>query len=314
MKVHNKEVVLVTGASGLLGSNFILDFCTRYEIHAISQNRLFKHPAVVSHLFDLTAPGLETLLDKVRPTLILHFAAATNVDWCEENFEKAAQINVESTKRLALWSAEKNCKFVYMSTDSVFDGEKGNYTVNEKTNPINQYARTKLAGEDIAIQSNPKSLVVRSNIYGWNAQNQNSLAEWIISKLVKKEKVPGFSDVIFSPLLVNTLCANIVKMVDANLTGRWHLGCQPALSKYEFARLISRVFEYDEGLVSPVLVNIVNFKAKRPLNTSLICDNQLISYGILLPTIEEEVLKLKKLFDTGYTKRLKNTNPTINET
>ena len=129
----------------------------------------------------------------------MHCAAATNVDWCEDNPKQAEAINVQATADLAEIAAALNARFVYISTDSVFDGKRGDYAETDEPAPLNVYARSKLAGEQETLRLNAAAIVVRVSIYGWNAQKKESLAEWVLRRLEEGSDVPGFTDVFFTP-------------------------------------------------------------------------------------------------------------------
>ena len=88
-------------------------------------------------------------------------------------------------------------RLLYISTDSVFDGGRGNYSETDTPGPVNAYAKTKLHGEREVLRQNPTALIARVNFYGWNAQEKHSLAEWLLQQFTLGKLVPGFSDVFF---------------------------------------------------------------------------------------------------------------------
>ena len=160
-------------------------------------------------------------------------------------------MNAQVPGSLAQEARSIGARFVYISTDAVFDGRAGNYSETDLPNPINEYAKSKLRGEQEALRLNSESLILRVNIYGWNAQEKYSLAEWILRELAANGQVPGFSDVWFCPTLVNDLSEIIVDMLQRKLSGIYHAVGSEKINKYDFARKVAETFGYDPEQVKP---------------------------------------------------------------
>src|SRR5207248_7692393 len=137
---------------------------------------------------DLTeARAVRNGIASMRPKAIIHCAAATNVDWCEQHEQEAVDMNVGSSASVAEAARECNVQLMYVSTDAVFDGRRGGYDETDAPNPINVYSRTKLDGERQVAASHPSASIVRINTYGWSTQAKPSLAEWMLSQLQQGE-------------------------------------------------------------------------------------------------------------------------------
>jgi dTDP-4-dehydrorhamnose reductase len=301
-------MILVTGASGLLGANFLLHardigrevvgLCHLYPL-SVRNVRIF-----TADLTDFSA--VRALVLKLHPTVIIHGAAATSVDWCEDNSVETDRINVQASVHLASLAAELNAKFIYISTDSVFDGSRGQYSETDEPCPLNVYAQSKLRAEREVMQVNRGAVVARVNIYGWNAQQKQSLAEWILTQISSGKQVHGFTDVVFSPLLVNDLVEVLLRMLDLELTGIYHVAGSEATSKFEFARTLARIFDADIGLVVPARISDANLRAPRPRNTSLSTQKVELALGMRMPGVEAGLNRYKSLQDGGYVQRLKD--------
>jgi dTDP-4-dehydrorhamnose reductase len=250
--------------------------------------------------------GVRALVSKLHPTGIIHCAAATSVDWCEDNSVETDRINVQASVHLSGLAAELNAKFIHISSDSVFDGSRGQYSETDEPYPLNVYAESKLRAEREVMHVNPRAVVARVNIYGWNMQQKQSLAEWILTQLSSGKQVHGFTDVIFSPLLVNDLAEALLQMLDVELTGIYHVAGSEATSKFEFARTLARIFCADDGLVVPVRVSDANLRARRPCNTSLTTQKVQLALGMRMPGVEAGLHRYKSLQDGGYVQRLKD--------
>lgn len=298
--------LFLTGASGLLGANFLHTAVADFQITAVYAHHKVEHRGCSSVQADLQDRArILSVLDAIRPEWIVHFAAATNVDYCETNPSFAHELNVETTRTLASWAATHAAKMVYMSTDSVFDGKSGGYSEDSQTNPINVYAATKLQGEDVVRCASGEHLIVRANIYGWNAQPKHSLAEWMLSRFESGGRVPGFVDTTFAPLLVNTLSSLIIQLMKHGLHGTYHAACADPITKYGFARLLARAFGYPEVQVDQSRTGL-SLKAPRPLNTWLAADKLRDGLGIALPTLAEDLLMFRSLRENGFVAELKS--------
>src|SRR5262249_10037439 len=158
------------------------------------------------------------------PAQIVHCAALTNVDWCEDHPEEANRMNAESSGYLAQLALDIGAHFVHVSTDAVFDGKRMNYVETDQPAPLNVYGYSNQRWEQEVLGRNPSAVVARVNVYGWNAQNKLSLAEWILDQLTKGKSVPGFTDVFFTPILVNDLADVLFAALDRGLSGIYHIG------------------------------------------------------------------------------------------
>ena len=193
----------------------------------------------------------DRLLQSFRPKWVVHFAALTNVDWCERNPEETWQVNVEASSNLAQACQRFNAGLVYLSTDSVFDGKTGHYAEEDPPAPVNVYGRSKLAGEQAVQDKLQRCLIIRTNIYGWSVNAKSSLAEWILARLQSSQSVLGFSDVFFTPILTNDLSEILLDMMEQDLTGLYHVAGSESFSKYEFALHLVDVFGMGKKLVKP---------------------------------------------------------------
>jgi dTDP-4-dehydrorhamnose reductase len=301
-------MLVVTGASGLLGASVLQSAVDLgWETLGICHRHVIRDPALRIATLDLTdASATRKLLSELRPDAIVHCAAASNVDWCEDNPKQAEAINVRASAVLADTAAALNARFIYISTDAVFNGTKGMYAETDIPAPLNVYARTKLAGERETARHHPTATIVRVNIYGWNAQNKESLAEWILNRLESGQDVPGFTDVFFTPILVNDLVTVLFAMVQQELTGLYHVVGSERISKFEFARRVATTFGFDLARVTPCQVQDMNLKARRPFDISLNSEKIKIALGRPMPDVDAGLRAFRELRDRQYPQLLKS--------
>lgn len=301
-------MLVVTGASGLLGASVLrsaVEF--GWETVGLCHQHVMRDPAIHIAGVDLTDVSATCrLLFDLRPDAIVHCAAATNVDWCEDNPRLAEAINVQASANLAEIASTLNARLMYISTDAVFDGMKGGYVETDEPDPLNVYARTKLAGEREALRRHPSAIIARVNIYGWNAQDKHSLAEWVLRELEQGRQVPGFTDVFFTPILANHLVPVLFAMLQHKLSGLYHVAGSERISKFEFARKVAAAFGFDTTRVTPCHVKDMNLRAARPLDISLNTEKIGMSLGHAMPGVDSGLREFRELRDRRYPQQLKS--------
>jgi len=303
--------VAITGASGVLGMALALEARTRgHDVVALYRSTPIAIPGVSCRRVDLLDEA-QTLasLQEIRPDHILHAAAEVRVDWCEEHPEEAVRANVDTSISLAEYAARADARLTYISTDSVFDGKKGNYTESDSPAPLNVYSTSKLRGEVEVLQRCPAAIVARTNFYGWTGHHKTGLVDWILQQLQAGRELPGFTDAIFSPLLVNDAASALLDLITFDVSGIFHVVGSESISKFEFARQVATTFGYDPSLVQPATVSGANMKAARPLNTSLHIAKLTSLLGRELPDVATGLRHFAELRAGGYQQMLDSYYP-----
>jgi len=259
---------LVTGSSGLIGSQLIKDLTEKdfnvYSCYNTLQPE-FGHPILLD-LNDLS--NIATTVRKIEPDVIIHLAALTNVDLCEKEKNLATKINVDATKIL-LQCISSQTFFLYVSTDYVFDGQKGMYNELSPTNPINFYGKTKREGESAVLNSAKNSCIVRTSTpFGLHNQKK-SFPIWVVENLRQNHQIKVPMDQYTSPTYVPNLCKMLVEITTKQITGILHLAGETRISRYEFAKLITNKMHLDYDLIKPVSLTDMHWVAQRPKDSSL---------------------------------------------
>ncbi len=202
--------------------------------------------------------------------MVVHAATLTDVDKCETNKELAWKVNVEGTKNITEAAKNAGSFLIYISTDYVFSGEKGQYKENDKPDPINYYGLTKLKAEEI-VQAQAEYFIARpSVIYGSTpAAGKVNFALWLIETLRKGERARIVTDQWNTPTLNTNLAEMTLEVVERRLTGIYHMCGATRVSRYDFAGQIADAFGLDKGLIDPVLSSQFTWPAKRPMDSSL---------------------------------------------
>ncbi|MDB4897438.1 MAG: dTDP-4-dehydrorhamnose reductase [Firmicutes bacterium] len=265
---------LITGAGGLLGHALARHLAERGD----RVYGTFRHPpdhwpfGQVVPLELGAAPGLQGMADQAlavaEPDIVFHLAALTNVAECEAEPHAAWSTNVGGTAHMASATRCAGSRFVYMSTDSVFDGRSGNYGEEHSPSPINWYGCTKVRAEEIAQAADPGAVIVRGTFYGLHPDGHGTLAG-MLNALRAGRRLRLSPDAYFSPLPAPVLAQRLVHLGQSGLSGIRHLP-GPHCSRWAFGMAVAQHFGLDPALVqqgSPVAVATA---AVRPVDTSLI--------------------------------------------
>lgn len=296
--------VLITGVSGMLGAAVALELAGNHSVVGCYNAAPVQHPSFDTFACNLSDGSALTRLTDLNPDAIVHCAASTNVDWCESHPETARQTNVEGTRTVTRAAAATGARLIAISTDAVFAGT-GPFGELDQTNPLNVYARTKLEAEHVALSLGSQSLVIRTNIYGFNAQSKSSLAEWILDSLRAGTAINGFTDARFTPLLANDLAAAVRRLLEDSsdggrtISGVLHLAGSEASSKYDFAVSIAREFGLDDSLVRPSTMAEAGLTAQRSPDLSLDCSRAL-ALGLDLPDVASGLSRFHDRERSGY--------------
>ncbi len=302
--------ILVTGASGLLGLNLALSAAGQaggsHLVYGTVKDHPLKTGAFTTIQTDLRITGaVEKLLEQTQPDWVIHCAAMANVDACEADPEQARQLNSELPEELARHVARGGARLVHISTDAVFDGQKGEYTEQDIPNPLGTYARTKLEGEHRVAAANPAAIIARVNLFGWSISGSRSLGEFFINSLSEGVHVRGFTDVFFCPLLANHIAPILLQMLEKQLSGLYHVVSRECVSKYEFGVRIARRFGLDESLIAPSSVAEAGLTARRSPNLTMRTEKLAAALGAPPPDLSTGIDGFYTLYQQGYPQKIR---------
>jgi dTDP-4-dehydrorhamnose reductase len=257
--------LLVTGGSGLMGSKVAeIGLQKGYEVFSGYAHHLPTHGTAVK--IDLrNDSSVVEAVKAVRPDVIIHTAALTDVDVCETDKNLAYRMNAQATKTLAESAREVGAFTVYTSTDYVFDGSRGMYKEEDRTNPVNYYGYSKLQGESYC------DAVARTCvIYGSRpASGKVNFALWILEKLMRGETAQVVADQHITPTINTNLALMVLELAKPRLKGVYHLAGATRISRYDFAVELARTFGLDADLIIKSRMSEMKWAAKRPADSSL---------------------------------------------
>ena len=263
--------VIITGATGLLGRALSRELSTPNDVVGTGLHRA---AGAVRRLDLLDPKAVTRFLRDERPRVIIHAAAERRPDVSENDPEATRALNVEATRTIAAAAAGIGAWLVYFSTDYVFDGTSPPYAPDATPNPLNFYARTKLAGEDVVRRSADHCILRVPVLYGQIESLEESPVTAIASDLIAGGEVkldhwatryPTFSGDV--AVVVRQLVEE--KRRNADFAGTFHWSGDEALTKYDMARVIAAAWGLPSGKLIPVPDPPTG--APRPRNSQLDC-------------------------------------------
>ena len=272
--------ILITGANGLLGQHLVkllLD-TTSHEIIATSKSEprgIIQDNRLHYYSMDIT-DGLEVdlLIDKLQPDTIIHCAALTQIDECEQNPIKAWEVNVTATRFLVDAAKKINAFFIFISTDFVFDGINGPYKEGDTLNPVSYYGSTKVAAEKAVAESGLQYATIRTCLLYGNILygNRSNIISWVKENLENEQPIKVVSDQMRTPTYVEDLAMGVLLVVEKKAVGLFHISGKDFLSPYEMALNTAEVLNLDAKLIQKVDASIFVQPAKRPAITGFIIE------------------------------------------
>jgi dTDP-4-dehydrorhamnose reductase len=261
---------LVTGSTGLVGSQIVKDLAKSDHTIYSSYNNSKPYNGIPVHL-ELTNTGdIIKTVEGIKPDVIIHLAAITNVDLCEKEKDLALQINAKATELLSKQAAKNGSFFVYVSTDYVFDGEKGMKKESDTPNPVDYYGYSKYQGE-LAVQDMASNwcIVRTSTPFGLHDSRQ-SFPSFVIDNLKAKKEINVVTDQYTSPTHVPNLSQMLIEISTRQILGVIHLAGATRISRYNMALMVSEKLHLDKNLLKQASINdMKNWIAKRPKDSSL---------------------------------------------
>jgi dTDP-4-dehydrorhamnose reductase len=298
--------LLITGASGLLGITLALEAQREYEVIGVHRGKLKSAPFQVVKADLLHRNAIASLFDQARPDLLVNCAALTSLDVSEEYPDLARILNAEIPGELAQACVKSGIRFMHISTDAVFDGDKADlYTEEDPPNPLGVYSKTKLAGERAVQEADPHATIARVNFFGWSLSGKHSLGEFFVNNLSAGKYVNGFTDIIFCPMLVNHTARLLLALLEKNVSGLYHVVGGQAMSKYQFGVEVARTFGMRESLIQPKSVLSSGLTARRSHNLRLSIHKLSTDLGCEIPQFSTGLDEFYTQYQQGYPQKIR---------
>ncbi len=297
--------MLITGVSGMLGSNLACYFCDKYDVLGLYCSHAVTIKGIRTQKADLLLqqPFVD-IVHEFTPDIVIHCAALTDIDFCQTHSELTRKVNVLGTRTVADSIAGTSAYLIYISSDAVYDGVKGDFCETDPIGPANCYGQSKYEGE-LETLKHSNSLVLRTNIFGWNVQDKHGLAEWILRDLGKGKRINGFRDVYFSAIYTMEFGEVMGRVIERRLAGVYNCASRTSLSKYDFAVHLADRFGFDKSLIDPISVDEFPLEAKRGKNLSISVDKLVGGLDYKPPTIIESIDAFRVDFGRGLHRKIR---------
>lgn len=289
--------VLITGGSGFLGAILAENLSREHEVAFTFNSHEIEIPGCRGLRMDITRPeSIAAVMQAFEPQAVIHAAAQANAALCQQDQEAARAVNLLGTERLLDALPTAKTRFIYISTDLVFDGENAPYSEKSEPRPISLYGISKLSAERTVLERGAASAVLRpALIYGpRSASGKGSFLQWMDDAFQKGEPLKLFENEARTPVYA----LDIVRALRAFLaegTGGdrlYHLGGPERLTRVQFARKLAEIRGYDPGLIIPVQLGDVDTGYPRARDVSLDSRRIVETFGLRLTPAEEALWEM----------------------
>ncbi|MBN1186124.1 MAG: SDR family oxidoreductase [Bacteroidales bacterium] len=290
--------ILIIGGSSFLGGHLVKMSVRHWDTFASYYSTpINMNLPVKSIMLDIrNKKNVDKVVTEVLPKIVINTAAISDVNFCERFGEVAWEVNFNGAKNIVEAAGKIGAKLIHISTDLVFDGQKGNYTEDDTPSPLSNYGKSKLAADNFIQSFYSNFCIIRSSlIYGLTINTAESFIERIIQTVKAKEIYNGFVDEFRNPIFVTNLCDIIIKAGEkADICGLYHVCGPTKISRYDFALKICDIIGLKNDFVVPTKVANYSFSQLRPKDCSMINNKiqSLLKDKIL--DVEEGLYKIKQ--------------------
>ncbi|WP_394992947.1 SDR family oxidoreductase [Emticicia sp.] len=266
--------ILITGSNGLLGQKLVELLLKNAKNQVIAtargENRLPFTDGYEYKSMDITnREQVQDVIDKVKPNVIIHTAAMTNVDQCESEKDTCWQQNVSSVEYLVEACKKNDCFLLHISTDFIFDGKAGPYKEDAEANPISFYGWSKYAAEKAVTNSDIRWGIARTVlVYGIaHDMSRTNIILWVKKSLEDGKNIKVVTDQWRTPTLAEDLAKGCVLIAEKEAEGIFNISGKDFLTPYEMAMMTADYFKLDKSLISKADSTTFSQPAKRPPRT-----------------------------------------------
>jgi dTDP-4-dehydrorhamnose reductase len=262
--------LLITGASGFLGWNICASAQSSWNVFGTVFSHNVTIPGCTIFTINLTDyKETKKILFDIRPDAVIHTAAASQPNYCQENPENSYLINVETSINLAGFCTDLQVPYIFTSTDLVFDGKNPPYSELSPVSPVSAYGEQKVEAENGILLRYPEAAVCRMPLmFGDPSPVSESFLQPILSSLQNNIKLSLFIDEYRTPIGGYSAAQGLLMVLDA-FHGIIHLGGKERVSRHEFGMKVAEYCSFDKSLIMPLLQKDITMPAPRPADVSL---------------------------------------------
>jgi len=290
------KTILVTGSNGLLGQKLtdLLKGNAKYKLIATARGE-DRYPDKTGYSYvslDITNPEeVEKVLSTYKPDAVIHTAAMTNVDQCETDRTGCDELNVKAVQYIVDACDKHHIYLAHLSTDFIFNGEKGPLTEEDQPDPISYYGESKLKAEQIVQAMKGKWSILRTVlVFGIvSDMSRSNIVLWVKNNLEQKKTIKVVNDQWRTPTLAEDLAMGCFLAVDKEAQGIYNISGGDLLTPYDIAQHTAKFFNLDASLIEKADSSTFKQPARRPLKTGFIIDKAKRDLGYQPHTFEQGI-------------------------
>jgi dTDP-4-dehydrorhamnose reductase len=277
--------VLIVGGTGFIGGNLAMLAREQSGVVVFGHSNLHELDKIHCRRTDITKrEELLTAMAEVAPVVVVNAAAISIIDFAEKNQDLAWKVNVIGAVHVAEGCKANNAKYIFFSSDAVFEGTAGDYREQDTPNPVNFYGKTKAEAERRVLSIHPNSVVIRvSLVLGYPVTGGNAFYVSLEDHLRKGQETTVPTQEVRTPVDVFTLCESVLELAENDYTGIIHIGSIESISRYDLARKVAQAMGYEPDLIKPKKAGQLADRALRHRN------------GIISVQAAQRILRTKML-------------------
>lgn len=286
--------VLITGATGMLGSVLSVTLDKSFNIYTTGKSLKKSGNKQNYKSFDLMNNSYDELIEWANPDMIIHCAAITNGNYCNDNSLYALNVNGVSVKKL-LDATDPKVKIIYISTDAVFPANLHLAKETDLVSPESIYGKSKELGEFFLKQSDRNYTVIRTTIVGGKTnREENNFVEWVVNSVVQNKEIILFDDVFFMPISVWDLAAEINNIIIPNDVKKiYHITGSEICSKFKFGNKLITELGLESKFVRKGSIKDFSKRAGRSNDQTLSIEKYSHEFDRKLPDLERTINQIK---------------------
>tara|TARA_B100001173_G_scaffold218770_1_gene189232 strand:- start:192 stop:1055 length:864 start_codon:yes stop_codon:yes gene_type:complete len=261
--------ILFYGGASLLANIWSRYWKDQYNIYLGLHKRWIEIEGTTSIKIGEDIKELENIIIDYKIDIIINCAGLTNVEECEIKSDKAYYLNGYLPGEIAKITSKFNIKFIHISTDHLFNGDKQKEDENSPVIPLNIYAKSKSIGDQEVLKNDKSSLVIRTNFFGTGPLYKPSFSDKIISSLKKSQTIQLFTNVFYTPIHVHSLANYTFELLKLDSRGVFNICSNDRISKFDFGIMIAEVMSMDKSLITPIKIEAKTSLTLRPKDMSL---------------------------------------------
>lgn len=278
--------ILITGSNGLLGQKLVKALAADPEVYCIATARGANRLSEVSDYqycsMDITdSAEVQKTFATTKPDAVIHTAAMTNVDACEQDKDTCDRLNIDGLQNIMDACAHSGAHLTHLSTDFIFDGADGPYDEEASPAPLSYYGHSKLRGEEMLAKSKLSYAIVRTVlVYGVAEEmSRSNIVLWAKKALEAQQPMQVVDDQFRSPTLAEDLAQGCILAAKARAEGIYHISGPDQMSVLELVWQVADFWQLDKSRITAVSSKTLSQPAQRPPKTGFIIDKAKAELG-----------------------------------